>query len=236
MKKGSFTLVELLVVVAIIGILASLLLPSLGRARKAALTKVCLSNQKQIGYAAHLYSLDCDGHIIGDNFSKGFFFATHYSILLGGPSLGQVTDDDTATAGFKEVGAYQCPSVPKDELYLDYTINSLDFRNFIDSGNRVAVDTHRLDALPFSPSEAGYVYEVNVQGMIDDGIRYSYWDVKTTTQSTYNHVGAPNNNPRMMKNNDNRHLKKTTVTFFDAHSETRHLKTMSYSPIVNPLE
>ena len=46
MKK--FSLIEVLVVVAIIGILASLLLPSLSSARKAAKQAVCKSNQKNI--------------------------------------------------------------------------------------------------------------------------------------------------------------------------------------------
>ena len=56
MKK--FTLLELLVVVAIIGILASLLLPSLSKARKSAETAVCLSNLRQIGIAQQLFVSD----------------------------------------------------------------------------------------------------------------------------------------------------------------------------------
>lgn len=55
-KMCVFTLMELLVVVAIIGILVSLLLPSLGRAREVAKTAVCKSNMKQIGTAVYLYS------------------------------------------------------------------------------------------------------------------------------------------------------------------------------------
>ncbi len=47
MRKKNFTLLELLIVVAIIAILLSLLLPSLGRAKEAAKFAVCRSNQSQ---------------------------------------------------------------------------------------------------------------------------------------------------------------------------------------------
>ncbi|MCM8529878.1 MAG: type II secretion system GspH family protein [Lentisphaeraceae bacterium] len=51
-----FTLIELLLVVAIIGILASMLMPSLAMVRDKGEMAVCKSNLKQIGYAASIYS------------------------------------------------------------------------------------------------------------------------------------------------------------------------------------
>lgn len=57
-KNNRFTLVEMLVVIAIVAILASLLLPSLQRARESGLTISCASQQKQIGCAIQTYSSD----------------------------------------------------------------------------------------------------------------------------------------------------------------------------------
>ncbi|MBI4472409.1 MAG: prepilin-type N-terminal cleavage/methylation domain-containing protein [Acidobacteria bacterium] len=60
--KG-FTLVELLVVVAIIALLAALLLPALGRAKENGRVAVCLSNLRQISVALQFYTDDNRGYL-----------------------------------------------------------------------------------------------------------------------------------------------------------------------------
>lgn len=66
MKRAGFTLIELLVVISIIAILASLLLPVLGKARSQAQKSTCLNNLKQWGLATQLFVSDNDDYLPRD--------------------------------------------------------------------------------------------------------------------------------------------------------------------------
>lgn len=58
---SAFTLIELLAVIAVIGILSALLLPAIGRSKESARRIQCTHNLRQLGIAMQLYWNDNDG-------------------------------------------------------------------------------------------------------------------------------------------------------------------------------
>lgn len=102
-KRGGFTLVEMLVVIAIIGILIALLVPALARARESARTASCKNNLRQFGIAMHEFA---------DRDPAGRYCTGAYDFRRDGcpDTWGWVADIANLGAGLP--GEMRCPSNP----------------------------------------------------------------------------------------------------------------------------
>ena len=118
LRTRGFTLVELLVIIAIIAILAGLLLPALTRAKAMAQRTACLSNLRQLGMCWALYHGDNNGSLVESYPGAAITSANPNAWVLGNmqdPSQvtsktlimdGKLYSYNTTTA------IYRCPADP----------------------------------------------------------------------------------------------------------------------------
>lgn len=111
-RSPAFSLVELLVAIAIVGILAGLVFNAAAATRARGKTLVCQSNLRQLGLALRLYESDNKGRL---------------------PSSGHLrAADGTSLSWINTLAAYlgpgfigRCPSVPDHPAKVTYALNDL---------------------------------------------------------------------------------------------------------------
>jgi prepilin-type N-terminal cleavage/methylation domain-containing protein/prepilin-type processing-associated H-X9-DG protein len=101
--KKYFTLIELLIVIAIIGILASMLLPALSVAREVAKEAACKNNLKQAGLGMIYYIENYNQYLPYYSHTDGQWY-DHVVRELGDDKL----MNDPSTDGVRQI--FKCPS------------------------------------------------------------------------------------------------------------------------------
>ncbi|MDD7983930.1 type II secretion system protein [Lentisphaera marina] len=155
MNNKKFTLIEVLVVVAIIGILASLILPALGKARKKSQMSVCKSNMKQLHMAYMMYTDDNDDYFPFDIVDMSW--NDHLAGYDGRKvDYADLNTNTPLSASQYSGGVYACPSDylerADDTLTLSYSPTQLTIHggSFINTGQRGITGIHWGSGAPVS--------------------------------------------------------------------------------------
>ena len=123
--KRAFTLVEIMVVVAILGILATLAIPHFAKARTQVQRNTCLENQRVIISAACTYELD-----VGSSFSDGDNALILRNTLMDNEYI-------------RRISAFECPASSVED-YDDYVL-TYDAKGMNGIRCTVEPDAHSFD-------------------------------------------------------------------------------------------
>lgn len=175
--SSSFTLVELLVVVVILGLLAGLLVPALGKAREASQNGVCLANLKQWGSLIMTYAGENNGKLPS---ADGLNWVPYFYETYLRPKNKFTTDAagqwGTAAGSFPsclEGTIYECPRMKKTdsptECYRSYGMNNYIDRVPLTAPSQVALMGENRGGSGLSPARLKARHGSNCNILYADG-------------------------------------------------------------------
>lgn len=125
-KAKAFTLLELVVVMAVIGLLLALAIPVLNKAAGVSRLTVCMNNMRQLSMAIHTYSAMNDGFLppSARNNNWQLRYPGNSDPALGGPPwYERLKDSNLLDYEATDAGLLHCPSDERDKPFASYSAN-----------------------------------------------------------------------------------------------------------------
>ena len=214
-----FTLIELLIVIAIIAILAGMLMPALNQARQMAFTTACKSNLKQYALGLASYTSESNEYLCyGYNYPSSASTFNHilYPYIFNRP----LKLDGYSNTKPVNVKLYQCPAAKYKHVY--QCIMSSYGYNY--SGAISTSPTQRILGYKSStednpPTKTGQIKQPSAVFFFGDG------RMNITSTLWGNNPASPNNAPGSDPSEfvPWRHQKQVNILYGDGHAASRRV-------------
>lgn len=214
-----FTLIELLIVIAIIAILAGMLMPALNQARQMAFATACRSNLKQYALGLASYTSESNEYLCyGYNSSSSASTFNHilYPYIFNRP----LKLDGYSSTKPVNVKLYQCPAAKYKHVY--YTLMSSYGYNY--SGVISTSPTQRILGYKSStennpPTKTGQIKQPSAVFFFGDG------RLNITSTLWGDNPAYPNNAPGSDPSEfvPWRHQKQVNILYGDGHAASRRV-------------